>query len=102
LIGAVAGLIVAGGAWWYGREKITGKLEEVTLPASVVRMVLWQSRFEGLIRQGRGKCGEMIESRVREVLSPLIPQIAEQVWLRLQELWTEKSEQPAQAIQRGV
>jgi hypothetical protein len=102
LIGAIAGLIVAGGAWWYGREKIAGKLEEVTLPASVVRMVLWQSRFDGLIRQGRAKCGEMIESRVREVLSPLTPQIAEQVWLRLQELWTEKSDQPAQSIERGV
>lgn len=102
LIGAIAGLIVAGGAWWYGREKIAGKLEELTLPASVVRMVLWQSRFEGLIRQGRVKCGEMIESRVREVLSPLTPQIAEQVWLRLQELWTEKSDQPAQPTARGV
>ena len=37
LIGLVAGAVVAAGAWWFGKDKITETVEHILLPAAVVR-----------------------------------------------------------------
>ena len=87
LIGAVVGLIVGAGAWWLGREKITEQVENISLPASLVRMALWQSRFNNLVQEGRTKCHDLVRTRVNELLSPLTPQIASNVWASIEGLW---------------
>jgi hypothetical protein len=90
LIGAVVGLIVGAGAWWLGRDKITEQIESISLPSRVVGMVLWQSRFDSLIRAGRVKCHDLVRTRVGELLSPLSSRIGGEVWTKLEELWNER------------
>ncbi len=87
LIGAVAGLLVGAGAWWYGRERIIAHVENISLPATLVRMALWRSRFDNLIQEGRTQCHELVTARVIELLSPLGPQISNEVWTGIERLW---------------
>jgi hypothetical protein len=87
LIGALIGLVAGAGAWWFGRQKITAQIENVSLPATFVRMTLWQSRFDHLVQEGRAKCHELVKTRVTELLSPLTPQIANNVWRSVEGLW---------------
>jgi hypothetical protein len=95
LIGALVGLIGAAGVWWWGREKITEQIENISLPGRLVAMVLWQSRFDGLIRDGSVRCREVVARRVNELLSPLSSRIATDVWTRLEELWHEQGKRTA-------
>jgi hypothetical protein len=95
LIGAVAGLIGSAAVWWWGRRKITEHIETISLPSRLVAMVLWQSRFDGLIRDGRVRCHDVVASRVNELLSPLSSRIASEVWTRLEELWHKSGQRTA-------
>ena len=97
LIGAVVGLIMGAGAWWFGREKITEQIENVSLPSKLVGMVLWSSRFDRLIEEGRVKCHDLVKARVSELLSPLSARIGGEVWTRLEQLWSENRNQTATA-----
>jgi hypothetical protein len=90
LIGAVVGLIVGAGAWWLGRDKITEQIESISLSSKLVGMVLWQSRFDSLIQEGRVKCHDLVKTRVNELLSPLSSRIGGEVWARFEELWKER------------
>ncbi|MGH7796290.1 MAG: hypothetical protein ACREQ2_15580 [Candidatus Binatia bacterium] len=101
LIGAIVGLIVGAGAWWFGRDKITEQIENITLPSTLVGMVLWQSRFDGLIQEGRVKCHDLVKTRVGELLSPLSSRIGGEVWMRLEQLWSENRNRAATAVQPG-
>ena len=89
LIGALVGLVAGAGAWWYGRGKITGQIENISLPSTLLGMVLWPSRFDNLIRQGRVKCHELVKARVRELLSPLAVRVGGEVGMKLEELWNK-------------
>lgn len=97
LLGAIVGLIVGAGAWWFGRDKITEQIENITLPSTLVRMVLWQSRFDGLIQEGRLKCHNLVKTRVGDLLSPLSSRIGGEVWIKLEELWSENRNTAAAA-----
>jgi hypothetical protein len=86
LIGLVAGAVVAAGAWWFGKDKITETVEHILLPAAVVRTALWQSRFQRLLAEAREKCEESVRAKVDENLHTLIPQITDEILLRLRRL----------------
>jgi hypothetical protein len=86
LIGLVAGAVVAAGAWWFGKDKITETVEHVLLPAAVVRTALWQSRFQRLLAEAREKCEQSVRAKVDENLQTLIPQITNEILLRLRRL----------------
>jgi hypothetical protein len=86
LIGLVAGAVVAAGAWWLGRDKITETVEHIVLPAAVVRAALWQSRLQRLLAEARQKCEESVCAKVDENLQALIPQITDEILLRLRRL----------------
>lgn len=86
LIGLVAGAVVAAGAWWFGKDKITETVEHILLPAAVVRAALWQSRFQRLLAEAREKCEESVRAKVDENLQTLIPQITDEILLRLRRL----------------
>jgi hypothetical protein len=70
-----------------GREKLAEQIENIRLPGAVVRMALWQSRFDSLVQEGRSKCHTLVKTRVNDLLSPLSAQIADEVWGRLERLW---------------
>jgi len=86
LIGLIAGAVVAAGAWWFGKDKITETVEHVLLPAAVVRAALWQSRFQRLLAQAREKCEEAVRAKVDEKLQTIIPQITDDILLRFRRL----------------
>ncbi|MDH3445147.1 MAG: DUF2868 domain-containing protein, partial [Deltaproteobacteria bacterium] len=49
MIGLVGGALVAGAAWWFGKETINDAITNIDLPAAVVQTALWESRFQRLI-----------------------------------------------------
>ncbi len=86
LIGLVAGAVVAAGAWWFGKDKISETVEHILLPAAVVRTALWQSRFQRLLAEARDKCEASVRAKVDENLQTLVPQITDEILLRLRRL----------------
>jgi hypothetical protein len=58
----------------------------MVLPAAVVRTALWQSRFQRLLAEAREKCEESVRAKVDENLQALIPQITDEILLRLRRL----------------
>lgn len=90
-VGFVIGLIVGGlfvaGAWWFGKDKITEAVDSVNLPAVAVRAALWESRFKKLIEDGRSKCEESVQTKVKERLTPILPKITDDIMFRIRSLW---------------
>jgi hypothetical protein len=87
VIGLIAGTMLAAGAWWWGREKITEAVESATLPGAVVRTALWPSRFERLIDEGRQKCENTVRAEVDEKLLAMAPKITTEILIRVRLLW---------------
>jgi hypothetical protein len=87
VIGLIIGGLVAAGAWWFGKEKITQTVDQVNLPAWLVRAALWESRFNKLIDDGRKQCEESVKSNVAERLTPLLPRITDEIMFRIRALW---------------
>ena len=53
---------------------------------AVVRTALWQSRFQRLLAEAREKCEESVRAKVDENLQTSIPQITNEILLRLRRL----------------
>jgi hypothetical protein len=87
LIGLVAGAVMAAGAWWLGKDKITETIENVNLPALAVRAALRESKFNSLIADGRRKCEASVKDKIQEKLVPIIPVITDQIVLKIRSFW---------------
>jgi hypothetical protein len=87
VIGLILGAVVAAGAWWFGKEKITEAVDNVRLPATVVRTALWESRFNRLIGDGRVKCEESVRAKTAERLNPMRLKITNEIMFRIRSLW---------------
>jgi len=87
VIGLIVGGVVAAGAWWFGQEKIIQAVDNVNLPAVVVRAALWESRFKKLIEGGRKKCEESVQIKIKERLTPMLPKITDEIMFRIRSLW---------------
>ena len=87
LIGLIAGVVVAAGAWWLGKEKIADAVETIHLPALVIRTALWESRFQRLADDGRKKCEDSVRGEVDQRLKPLQPRITAEILSRVHSLW---------------
>ena len=87
LIGGIVGIVVAGAGFFFGRDKITGTVEMVPLPGFVLQKVLWPSRFQSLIGDGRKQCYESVKEQVGNEMEPQLQIFADQIWLKLKELW---------------
>lgn len=87
VIGLIVGGLVAAGAWWFGKDKIIETVDKVHLPAVAVRAALWESRFKKLIEDGRSKCEEAVQTRIKERLTPMIPKISSEIMFRIRLLW---------------
>lgn len=87
LIGLVAGAVIAAGAWWLGKEKITETVETIPLPGVVTRTALWESRFQRLANDGRKKCDDSVRQEVDHRLKPLQPRITAEILSRVHSLW---------------
>jgi hypothetical protein len=87
LIGLIIGAVVAAGAWWWGKEKIAQAIENLDLPAVVVRAALWESRFQRLAEDGRKQCEAAVCAEVDERLKALQPRITTEILARVRSLW---------------
>ena len=87
LIGAVIGIVAAGAAWHFGRDKLTEFVENIDLPAAVVRATLWESRFQKLVEDGRKQCHQSVKTQVDEQMTPLMPGMAEEILLGVRRQW---------------
>ena len=87
LVGALAGIVAAGAAWRFGREKITEFVEGIVLPAAVTRATLWESRFQKLVDEGRTRCRETVVAGIAAQMNPLAPEMAEEILTRVQTHW---------------
>jgi membrane protein implicated in regulation of membrane protease activity len=87
VIGLIAGAVVAAGAWWFGKAKIAAAVENLYLPAAVVRTALWESRFQRLADDGRKKCEDSVRGEVDERLKTLQPRITTEILSRVRDLW---------------
>jgi hypothetical protein len=87
VIGLILGAVVAAGAWWFGKEKIAQAVDNVHLPALVVRTALWESRFNQLIGDGRQKCEESVRAKTEERLSLMRLKITDEIMFRIRSLW---------------
>jgi Protein of unknown function (DUF2868) len=87
VIGLIIGGLVAAGAWWFGKERITEAVDRVKLPAVIVRTALWESRFKQLVEDGRKKCEESVRTKVKERLTPMLPKITDEIIFRVRSLW---------------
>ena len=90
IVGALLGLVAAGAGWWLGRDRLTESLRGVSLPATVVRTVLWESRMERLIADGRERCATSVHELVQRELGSLTPEIADEIWRRLKPVLGEQ------------
>jgi hypothetical protein len=87
VIGLILGAVLAAGAWWFGKEKIAGAVDNVRLPAMVVRTALWDARFNRLIGDGREKCEESVRAKTEERLNPMRAKITDEILFRIRSLW---------------
>ena len=91
LIGALAGLIGAGGAYWLGRDQAVSVVKRVSLPGVVVRGLLRETRFARIIDEGRETCQRSVRDLVQERLESLAPEIAETIWADVKPLVGERA-----------
>ncbi len=87
MIGLIGGALVAGAAWWFGKESINEAITNIDLPAAVVQTALWESRFQRLIEEGRRKCEESVRVEIEKKLKALQPEITEGITARARRLW---------------
>jgi hypothetical protein len=86
LIGALAALVAAGGAYWLGREKLASTVEQVKLPATVIKTVLWSNRLDRMIADGRAKCVTQVKELMASQLAPLPERLSNEIWTTVKPL----------------
>jgi hypothetical protein len=80
VIGAVGGLVAAGATLWAGRDALRQGIEETYLPAAVLKVALWSSRFERILAEGRARCAESVRRSLAVDMEPLSEAIGDHVW----------------------
>jgi len=91
LVGALAGLIGAGGIYWLGRDRAVSAVKRVSLPGIAVRGLLREARFGRIVEEGRETCRRSVRDLVQERLETLAPEIAERIWADVKPLVGERA-----------
>ncbi len=92
LIGGLGGLGVAAAGWYLGREQLAERMKGWSLPRPIARIALRDGALARLAESGREQCRSSVRERLDAELGPLVPQLAEQIWVKLR---------PALPIQRS-
>lgn len=98
VLGALAGVVLAGAAWWLGRDRVEARIRRIALPASVARVAITSGKLERLLADGRTQCTERVRELMRAQLEPATNDIAEQIWSRLKPLIGEEQRTPRRHI----
>lgn len=87
LIGLLAGALAAGAALWLGKETLGDAVLNLSLPASAVKAVLWESRFQRVIDDGRKQCEESVRVEMGKSLKALQPAMTDRIVSQARSLW---------------
>ena len=87
IIGAIGTAVAGWIAWEAGRDKINEMVENANLPSSVVKMILWESKIQSILSEGREKLkkqlrkevGEAIEKPLSEMKSHILNNIEREI-----------------------
>jgi hypothetical protein len=90
VIGAIGGLIVAGGAFALGRDRVADAAARISVPGPVLRTILSAARLQKLIDGGRQQTREAVRSAIAAELEPLAPEMADQIWRRVKPIVGER------------
>lgn len=80
VIGALGGFVAAGATLWLGRDMLRQGIENVPLPATVLKVALWSGRFERIIAEGRTRCAESVRQSLAAEMESLSSAIGDHVW----------------------
>jgi hypothetical protein len=58
-------------------------MKRLRLPRPLAQIALRERALERLVAQGREKCGRAVRERIDAELTPLVPQIAEEIFATL-------------------
>jgi hypothetical protein len=83
VIGAVGALIATKATLALGRDKLRKGVKSVPIPATALKVALWQNRYERLIADGRQKCGDSVKESLASKMDQLSTIISEHLWNRL-------------------
>ena len=87
IIGAILGLVAAAGTLWYGKEKIKDATENITIPATILKMVLRESKYNKVINEGRNNIKNSIKEELHLKFEPLLPKISDEIWTGIKKVW---------------
>lgn len=79
LIGAIMTVVAGWVALQYGRDKISEVVENIDLPAAVVKMILWDSKVENILQEGRGKMTDMLRAEIGGVIEKPFEQMKQRI-----------------------
>lgn len=85
LVGAIIGLLVAGGVSWAAKDKISDAVKDYPMPSFLTKRILSRERLDEKIGEGRAKiCHDVrkevqrqLDERVRRLKDPLLAQMVE-------------------------
>jgi hypothetical protein len=83
VVGAVAGAVATGAMFYLGKDKMREGVKHVTLPASVLKLVL--IRIEKVKREGREQCRRMVRDALTRHIeaNQIVERTVEGIWSRL-------------------
>lgn len=94
VLGALAGLVLAGAGWWLGRDRVEARIRRLELPGPVARAAIRSGRLERLLADGRHQCVDRVRSLMQAQLEPATDDVAEQIWSRLKPMIGEEQRTP--------
>jgi hypothetical protein len=86
VIGAVGALLATGAAYALGRDKLRQGIKAVPIPAAILKVAIWNKRYERLIAEGRKKCEESVQESLASQMNQLSSVIADHLWDRLKSI----------------
>ncbi len=79
IIGALAGLLLGGGASILAKDKITDAVKNQKFPAFSTQLMLRESKMDQTVEQGRVQVYTLIKTHIREKLDPFIEDMTDQI-----------------------
>jgi gas vesicle protein len=79
IIGALAGLLLGGGASILAKDKITDVVKNQKFPAFSTRFMLRESKMNQTVEEGRVQVYSLIKTQIRDKLAPHINEITHQI-----------------------
>jgi hypothetical protein len=96
LIGAIVGLLIAGGVSWAAKDKISDAVKDYPMPSFVTRKILSSERLADKVEEGRAKIYRDVQSEVQKQLSETAEKLKEPLLAQMVEILKARGRDPVQ------